>query len=86
MKKSQIIRYCWYCHLYLPHSKKGILNEYGCCKRCGTNLKKYPTLDSHRPEKCVAFGPVYVGNDEELEYEVLGIREKCNISNDEGEY
>jgi len=34
---------CWYCRL----NGKNILDKYGCCKRCGTNLKKYPSRDKH---------------------------------------
>lgn len=60
---------CWNCRLHGPN----ILDEYGCCKRCGTNLKKYPTRDSHE----------YPDLGKKLEDEVLGQREKFNIPNDD---
>lgn len=63
-------RLCWYCQLH----GKNILDKYGCCKRCGTNLKrwksrsklKYPNLSN-------------------IENEVLGIRQKTNVSDIEDE-
>lgn len=66
---------CWYCQLH----GKNILDEFGCCKRCGTNLKKYPNRDSHMyPEL----------NTEKVSQEVLGTREKFNLpdDNDQGDW
>lgn len=31
---------CWYCKFHGVN----ILDKFGCCIRCGTNLKKYPTM------------------------------------------
>jgi len=57
---------CWYCHL----NGYAILDKWGCCKRCGTNLKKW----SHRGKL------IYPSlNDEKLAREVLGTRERCDI-------
>ncbi len=56
---------CWYCHI----NGKNILDEHGCCKRCGTNLKKYPTLESHR----------YPELGKKLDGEVLGHRDRFVI-------
>lgn len=63
---------CWYCHLHdnSKRSSYSILDKWGCCKRCGTNLKRwsrqgkliYPSL-----------------NDGRLAQEVLGSRESCDI-------
>jgi len=60
---------CWNCHL----NGRSILDEFGCCKRCGTNLQKYPTRDSH---------PYPDLDDKKLSQEVLGVREKCDITGD----
>lgn len=67
-KMSQIVT-CWYCHL----NGRNILDEFNCCKRCGTNLKKYPTRESH---------PYPDLDDEKIAQEVLGTREKCDIRDD----
>jgi len=63
---------CWYCHLHDNKNKSSysILDKWGCCKRCGTNLKKW----THRGKL------IYPSlNDEKLAQEVLGTREKCDI-------
>ena len=57
---------CWYCHLH----GYNILDEFGCCKRCGTNLKRYPTRDKH---------PTLDLSDEKISREVLGTRWKFTI-------
>jgi len=57
---------CWYCQLH----GKNILDKYGCCKRCRTNLKKYPTRESLQyPDT----------SNEKIVREVLGTREKFII-------
>jgi len=62
---------CWYCQLH----GNDILDKFGCCKRCETNLIKYP----HRGKL------IYPGlNDEKLAQEVLGTREKCVIPSEGG--
>lgn len=60
---------CWYCSL----NGYNILDASGSCKRCGTNLKKYPTRESH----------IYPDlNTERITREVLGTREKFSIPYD----
>ena len=54
---------CWNCGLH-GHS---ILDKYGCCLRCKTNLKKYPTESSH---------PYPNLSNETVSTEVLGLRTK----------
>ena len=61
---------CWYCHL----NGYDVLNKLGCCKRCGTNLKKYPTRKS-LPYPCSKNRAA----DEQIDREVLGTREKFCI-------
>jgi hypothetical protein len=57
---------CWNCHL----NGFSILDNFGCCKRCGTNLKKYPTRDKHmKPDL----------SDERIAREVLGSRDKFTV-------
>jgi len=57
---------CWYCHLNGYH----ILDKFECCKRCGTNLKKYPTRESHpKPDL----------DDAKIARKVLGTRTKFTI-------
>ena len=65
---SKIIT-CWYCHM----NGRNIIDKFNCCKRCGTNLKKYPTRESH---------PYPDLDDEKIAKEVLGTREKCDIRDD----
>ena len=63
---------CWNCRLI----GNNILDEFGCCKRCGTNITKYPTKNSH------AYPRELLGSkagDEALVVEVLGSREKFVI-------
>lgn len=60
---SKIIT-CWYCKL----NGDDILDEYGCCKRCKTNLKKWKRRnDLPYPDM------------RNLEREVLGIRTSCDL-------
>jgi len=60
---------CWYCHLH----GESICDEWGCCKRCGTNLKKWSSRDKL----------IYPSlSDERLAQEVLGTRERCDIPPD----
>lgn len=60
---------CWYCHL----NGYNIVDKLGCCKRCGTNLKKYSIREKHmKPDL----------SDERIAREVLGSREKFTV-NDE---
>lgn len=63
---------CWYCHLHDDSKKSSysILDKHGCCKRCGTNLKKYPTRESHEYPDI---------SNEKITREVLGTREKFAI-------
>ena len=63
--KAKYVR-CWYCHLH----GYNMLDKFGCCKRCGTNLKKYPTRESHLKPNL---------DDEKIAREVLGTREKFKI-------
>jgi len=51
---------CWYCKL----NGYDILDKFGCCKRCGTNLKKYPYWKKKSEL-----------NTEQIAQEVLGIRQ-----------
>lgn len=69
MSKKRIT--CWRCHL----NGKNILDKYGCCKRCGTNLKKYPTLESHQ----------YPDLEEKHETETLGHRARFVITDSDGQ-
>ncbi len=63
-KQKQVT--CWYCHLH----GYNICDEWGCCKRCGTNLKKWSSRDKL----------IYPSlSDEKLAQEVLGTRERCDI-------
>jgi len=41
-QKGKIHKYlrCWYC----KNNGTNMLDKFGCCNRCGTNLKKYPTM------------------------------------------
>lgn len=63
---------CWYCHLH----GYNILDEFGCCKRCGTNLKKYPTRDSHLKPNL---------DDDAIAGEVLGTRKSFTLADDNGQ-
>ena len=72
--KTKYVR-CWYCHL----NGYTILDKHGCCKRCGTNLKKYPTREKHmKPDL----------SDEKIAREVLGTRTRFTIGdeNDQGSW
>ena len=57
---------CWYCNISGPN----ILDESGCCKRCGTNLKKWPKRNK------LGYPNI---NSDKLAREVLGTRERCTI-------
>jgi len=61
---------CWYCRYNHP---KGVIDEDGCCRKCGTTLRKYPTRASHR----------YPDLGTKLEREVLGHREHFTIPADD---
>jgi len=63
---------CWYCHI----NGYNILDEHGCCKRCGTNLKKYPKRDKLEYPDLTT---------EKIAQEVLGYREKFSIPTDDGD-
>lgn len=54
---------CWYCGF----EGVSILDKYGCCLRCKTNLKKYSTPSSH---------PTPRMSSEAISTEVLGLRTK----------
>lgn len=59
---------CWYC----KNNGYNILDEFGCCKTCGTNLIKYPYRDSLKyPDM------------RNVENEILGHREPCEITQDD---
>ncbi len=58
---------CWFCHI----NGRNILDKDGKCKRCGTNLKKYPIRDKHP-----------YPNMKNLDREVLGHRDKFYIPDD----
>lgn len=62
--------YCWYCNLI---DGRGILDEYGCCRRCGTNLRRYPNRKDH---PCPDLGQPH-------EYETLGHRERFMLPDEE---
>ena len=66
---------CWFCH----SNGYAILDKFGYCKRCGTNLKKYPTRDS------IPYPKV---SSDEVSREVLGTRDKFTIpdDNDQGDW
>ena len=77
-KVTQKNRTCWHCKLH----GKNILDKYGCCKRCGTNLIKYPTYDSHPyPVEILASAR----GDSKLDAEVLGSRERFTVPEDSGQ-
>lgn len=59
---------CWYCKLH----GQNILDEFGCCKRCETNLKKYPRWKR-----------VPWLNTEQIAQEVLGFRQRFVIPKDD---
>jgi len=69
---------CWYCRIH----GYNILDEFDCCKRCGTNLKRWPIRKSHPyPDEIKReFG------DEKLSAEVLGTRQKFVIPPEFDEY
>lgn len=69
---------CWHCKLHGCN----ILDDFDCCKRCGTNLEKYPTHESHPyPEEIRReFG------DEKLAAKVLGTRQKFTVPPEFDEY
>lgn len=73
-EKKKITR-CWHCRYNHP---EGVLDEHGCCRRCGTNLRKYPTKASHR----------YPDLGRGLEVEVLCYREHFAIPScdDQGDW
>jgi len=58
---------CWFCKL----NGNDILDKFGCCKRCGTNLKKYPRWKKKQQL-----------NTEEIAKEVLGVRQGFIIPDD----
>jgi rRNA maturation endonuclease Nob1 len=57
---------CWYC----KSNGKNILDEYGCCKRCGTNLKKWKKREDLKYP---------IKSQSQLENEVLGCRQSCDL-------
>ena len=61
---------CWYCRLH--GNKDKVLDKYGCCKRCGTNLKRFPNRASH-PYPDMS----------NLDAQVLGYRQKFTIPGDD---
>ena len=72
IKRKEIT--CWYCKIH----GKNILDKHGCCKRCGTNLKKYPTRECHPYPKL-----------DRIEREVLGDVVPINatdVANDQEEW
>lgn len=68
-------RSCWHCNLITDT----ILDKHGCCKRCGTNLTKYPT------RKFLPY-PKELIDHKLLEDNVLGDRAKFTLPEDTGEY
>ena len=69
--KAKYVR-CWHCHL----NGFAILDVFGCCKRCGTNVTEYPTREMHtKPDL----------SDERIAREVLGSREKFTVRNDDSQ-
>lgn len=66
--KAKYVR-CWNCHL----NGFDILDIFGCCKRCKTNITKYPSREKHlKPDL----------SDERVAREVLGSREKFTVNDD----
>ena len=59
---------CWYCKLH----GQDILDEFGCCKRCGTNLKKWPRWKKNSGL-----------NTEQIAQEVLGLRQRFVVPKDD---
>ena len=73
--------HCWHC----GHRSKELLDEFGCCKYCETNLIKYPMYDDHPyPEELLLNGDA----NRKLDEEVLGHREKFTVpdDNDQGDW
>jgi len=68
-KKIECRIKCWFC----SKDSRYTLTESGCCTRCGTNLKKYPTMKDH---------PYPDINDKIITKEILGIRKQFNIKFD----
>ena len=69
--------HCWYCGT----TGINLLDEFGCCKKCKTNLVLYSTRDKHEY-------PRELLSNEKLDEETLGHREKFVIpdDNDQGDY
>jgi len=67
VKKYKYIR-CWYC----KNNGIKILDKFGCCTRCGTNLKLYPTM------KKLPYPRI---DNYTLSKEVLGQRKQFDLAN-----